>query len=61
MSLWGLATCGAQPHKAWLMAWFLSSRASIERASTQVSAICAYYSGGGSAGYVCMQTKWTYT
>jgi hypothetical protein len=40
MSLWGLATCGAQPHKAWLMAWFLSSRASIERASTQVSLMC---------------------
>lgn len=43
MSLWGLATCGAAPHKAWLMAWFLSSRASMQRASTQVreSAHCA--------------------
>jgi hypothetical protein len=36
MSLWGLATCGAEPHKAWLMVWFLSSRASMDRASTQV-------------------------
>jgi len=36
MSLWGLAAARLSPHKAWLMAWFLTSRAAMPTASTQV-------------------------
>lgn len=36
MCLWGLATAACQPDKAWLMLWFLESKANLQKATTQV-------------------------
>lgn len=42
MSLWGLAAAGAVPHKAWLMLWFLVSRASMPRAGARDLSLWVY-------------------
>lgn len=40
MCLWGLACAEAEPHKAFVLLWFLTTMGSMRRAATQVC-MCA--------------------